>query len=502
MTEFFIDAPIVVIPGTPPEHHPQLPQPELIDDSSQAHQEGWPTSNHTYRDNLRLRISPYQNRTKSSPYLNSPVSPAPHLSSPISPPSSLSLSPGGLAAVLGDFSLVDDQSPQDSYAWNTEQNVLQDTSSLSGGGNIFSDGLDLTISMAHDQANNVYPSSATSDEHLSELFLNFEESSNIADHDISSQADFGSYMSPHSEGVGLFFVPQSPAPPVLTGPDLLPTTSYVNQSTLQRRRTHSYTSKSQSTGSSLMPPDDHDNSKQLRRHSHSHSNSCINLMTSGIGALSSSSLLSPDSITSAESNSQLQRRHSHSSGNQRSMKTAEQSRRRAKSVHNRSPYARPRDIGAADAYPTPKSEDHFIYSNTRTPEQSAPPSPLPSSSPHSQDAQQTTGDMFRRYDSHSGTTYPMLQRETIASDAVLQASAKRRKKAPMYRCSTCGQMLTSKDNLNNHMDAHTGIRRHPCQYCHERFRTRSVLKRHQKSIKCPGHRLNSTVDKKVCHLTV
>lgn len=415
------------------------------------------------------------------------------------------MSPGGLATAFGDFTIVDELSPEDPFAWSLESNVSPGLSSHSSGGNTSSEGLSLIISGANDLLNNVYPQSAASDDDLNDIFnqtisLNFEGLSSNVDQDPSpSQTDLGSYLSPqHSESTSPFFVPHSPVlsvPSALTSADLLPTTSNVDEDTLHRR----YHQPCGVPGSSLMPPDGHEDNRQLCRHNRSHSSSC--------------SLLTPDVILAENHSHLLQRRHTHSSGGQRSLETHEMPRR-AKSVHNRSPYARPQALG--DVYSTPISDNHRHLGDTRTPEQSAPPSPLPPSPANSRNSQQNTEDMFRRYDNASGIGYPILQRETIASEAVLQASAKRRKKPAHYQCRTCGQMLTSRDNLNStllcfvcffqtlksthsdHMDAHTGVRRHQCHFCHERFRTRSVLKRHQKSIKCPASR-NSTIDKEVCH---
>ncbi|KAF9466507.1 hypothetical protein BDZ94DRAFT_172831 [Collybia nuda] len=54
---------------------------------------------------------------------------------------------------------------------------------------------------------------------------------------------------------------------------------------------------------------------------------------------------------------------------------------------------------------------------------------------------------------------------------------------------TVSSKLTSKDNLISHTDAHQGLKRFVCNYCDRRFRTRSVLARHQKSKICPASKL-------------
>lgn len=80
---------------------------------------------------------------------------------------------------------------------------------------------------------------------------------------------------------------------------------------------------------------------------------------------------------------------------------------------------------------------------------------------------------------------PTVVGKQVASDATLMASAKRRMKIAKYLCSFCPQRLTSRSNLIHHEDAHRDIRRFSCEYCPDRsFRTRAVLKRHQKSLRC------------------
>lgn len=78
-----------------------------------------------------------------------------------------------------------------------------------------------------------------------------------------------------------------------------------------------------------------------------------------------------------------------------------------------------------------------------------------------------------------------ITRNQIASEASQAASARRRTKDPKYSCTFCTQRLTSRDNLRSHEDAHRGIKRFPCEYCPDRlFRTRAVLKRHQRCTRC------------------
>ncbi|RDB25685.1 hypothetical protein Hypma_006889 [Hypsizygus marmoreus] len=191
------------------------------------------------------------------------------------------------------------------------------------------------------------------------------------------------------------------------------------------------------------------------------------------------SLLSPTEAVPRSDG--LQRRHSHSNGSSPSPDHHAHLRRTRSStaVRNRSPYARPQELPQThDSLMVPSpvhlvSIDHVTISSAS------------SSSSLSREASMAPDDQIEE----STPPYDMF-RDTIASEAVLLASARRRKKPANFSCHICSQLLTSKDNLNNHLDAHEGIRRHKCEHCPESFRTRSVLKRHQKSIKCPGsHRL-------------
>ncbi|KAG6841488.1 hypothetical protein C0991_010676 [Blastosporella zonata] len=481
----------VIPPNTPPTYDQDLPQ----FDYSQT----WSTPSFDAlhrKDNLSLHIpQPYQvQQVHGSPYLSSPASPS---------SSTRSMSPGGLAAALGDFSLSEPWSGEearinDSYPWATEQDVHLDSTSISSRDRVApSEGLHLTIPVGvHDfDTFHLTSSSAISEEESNELlnsYINFDDSFHILDYDTaSSQSSFESYPSPpHGDSPLNFSVANhSPIPQAATmleGTDLLsPPPS--NSSALQRRHSQSCNSghratRSVSGTSSFMPSLERGGvSKHQRRHSHSHGivNNSIMEPDMSHSPLLSPTLAVPNNI---DGSSHLQRRHSHSPSGQMNGGSVDQPLRRSRSstsLRNRSPYARPLEIEPADVHPNPNSEGHLSPRNgNTTPEHSASPSPRP------RNALPESDDMFRRYDNASGIGYPILQRDTIASDAVLQASAKRRKKAANYECPTCGQMLTSRDNLNS-------IRRHRCDYCHERFRTRSVLKRHQKSIKCPASRLGA-----------
>ncbi|KAG6917508.1 hypothetical protein DXG01_002255 [Tephrocybe rancida] len=496
----------VIPPDTPPEFCGDLPQYEL---GQSEFSQTWPTSVHideSYMKDRNLSLSiphPYQNQqVQGSPYLSSPISPS-------SSTHSLS-SPSGLSAVFGEFSIGEGWPGDEpvigldgSFSWNPEQDVLAQSSSISSKDRIAStDGLQLTIPVGTlDSFDNFHPnsSSATEEEDFSKIFndtINFDDASNNAGHDLSdlspSQSDFSSYAS-SQHGESSFNISASrssgmQAYSLLEDASLLSPPPH-NVPGLQRRHSSHIGSRrptnpgTNASSSPLLSPDGHE-SKHHRRHSHSLGNASNSFMDPSLASSSSSPNLAMhgNNDNTFLKTGDLQRRYSHPNARQGYDGDTDQPLRRHRSstsIRTRSPYARPHEIEPVEAHPSPISEARFSpRSDTRTPEHSAPPSPLP----------QSESDMFRRYDNASGIGYPILQRETIASDAVLQASAKRRKKAATYECGTCGQKLTSRDNLNNHLDAHTGIRRHRCDYCHERFRTRSVLKRHQKSLKCPASR--------------
>ncbi|KAG6820084.1 hypothetical protein H0H93_005513 [Arthromyces matolae] len=442
-------ATIRVIPVTPPsEPHQNLPRIEL--DHDVAHTWSAPTMDPftapNIKDSLQLQIpQPLQ----GSPYLSSPASPT---------SSTHTLSPGGLANFFSDITFADhDSEPliDDTYHYNADQEVLQDQASLST-----RERDAFSFSISPDFINSVYTPSQPIEEDLFGL-VNFDASLNGSESS-PSQQDFGAYAAPQPLAAPLnFFALSSPAPcspSQLAGVDTL-LTPPLSGGGLARR--HSFVGHSRPNliipgggeSPSLLSPQGFTNTRQPRRYSHSHSNSesSISYMVPSDNTLSNSSSLSPDVIL-GENSTSLHRRHtSAGSGSQRIM-GSDDSLRRSRSTssvrsRSRSPYARP-DVAPIDAYPTPNSDVHFSPSgSTRTPEYSAPPSPLPPS-PRSFTSS-GSDDPFRRYDDANGISYPMVQRDNIASDAVLEASARRRKKAATYKCDRCGQMLTSKDNLKS-----------------------------------------------------
>ncbi|KAG6833359.1 hypothetical protein H0H87_007976 [Tephrocybe sp. NHM501043] len=463
--QVYSSTPIFVIPGTPPERIVELPPPQF---NQNDFSQGWTVSS-PYLKGLGRRflvLISTQRRTTDqlslqipNTYQFHPAQGSPYLTSPISPSSSAhSLSPSGLASALNDFSLGDQWPGEESlidesYSWAADQDVLGDPSSISSRDRLpSSDSLQLTIPVGvHD-----YATPATSEEETNEMlnFFTFEEASLPLDYEDSPlQPDFDSHASAQNSDSTLNFpANHTLSPHALDGTNLLSPAS-LDGSILQRRHSHSQISRphthhrtASGPASSMLSPDIHVKNHQ-RRHSHSQavSNNEFGNPTP------TSSLLSPTLTVPNATVGQLQRRHSHSAPSRRYGGEVEQPLRRSRSItsaRNSSPYARPREVESGDACPSPQSESHLSpHSDTRTPEHSAPPSPRPRNSGAEDE------DMFRRYDHASGVGYPILQRETIASDAVLQASAKRRKKAANYECTTCGQMLTSRDNLNSEQGA-------------------------------------------------
>lgn len=239
----------------------------------------------------------------------------------------------------------------------------------------------------------------------------------------------------------------------------------------------------------------------------SHKNSGDYLSPPGIFAPSpqrsfhspSSSFSELSSDAEQSSSTGLVRRHSHSIRHNHSMSQGsglDQLRldsqqlplRRTRSisvVRSRSPYDR-----------QDTSDEYFLPSPSRSPAPPFPEPEIPDFGPSPQISITTASD-----DSDESQTTPSGSgtRETIASVAVLRASEKRRTKKANFKCPICGNALTSKDNLNNHIDAHNNVRRHTCDHCGDRFRTRSVLRRHQGSNKCKSRvKVNSFVGKIHC----
>ncbi|KAG6827428.1 hypothetical protein H0H92_011829 [Tricholoma furcatifolium] len=436
----------------------------------------WASSSTENTGSLSLQIpqgtQSYQNQgIHGSPYLSSPLSPSlsiyqhqghssPYPSSPQSPPSPAPACSPGLLSAFDNFSIDEPWEPSMDFTnWNPEQDILP--SSFSTKDEVALQGLDLTITVAPQILDNLHLNAPTaSDEELRKIFedninINFGDINNTTAIETSSFPDFAtSQVSPiPSPDV---FPPETNASPATAGANL------------QRRHSHSSVNAPRrpaacnAIDASLLSPEGHVDTRQQRRHSHSHSVVCASFMTANTSSTESSALLSPPLMLQVDAS--RQRRHSHSDPRREGVDNdSDQGLRRVRSTtsthsstsRNRSPYSpypRPLEIQPSSAYPV--SEAGSDYSSVpvdafspghSTPQSPYPtPSPLTPSIPSSQDE-----EMFRRYDNASGIGYPILQRETIASDAVLEASKKRRKKPASYQCDRCGQMLTSRDNLNS-----------------------------------------------------
>ncbi|KAF8072050.1 hypothetical protein FPV67DRAFT_1483674 [Lyophyllum atratum] len=512
--------PINVIPGTPPHTHDAL---DFSYFEQEFYPQGWPTSTtNSYNDTYakgHLTCQPLFSDDFSQGH-----------ASPISPGSSTySLSP--VARMFHDFSFDEqisgtaDDPLLGGPICNEEQNALSGTSATISRRGQAAEGLLLTIP-GSDPLDELFPPSRSAIDgfdgasldasfssvlglpnpfvdpgHVDENYLNYNDlppQSNLSPSSISP-----SYSSRSSSIISPS--PISPSPRhhghrSSSSMSLLSPTDSLSDSgsPVQHRRSYSHgspysinvnTNTSAALSPSLLsPPDmlDRNGNISQHRHGHSHRSGSVGGMARDTSALSPTSLLSPDHAL--QGHSLLQRRHSHSNGSDsRALGNQGPHLRRSRStttVRSRSPYERHpepvpmTDIPASDPQASSSSSPQFVDHAWGSNLSSEPPSPSPSQE-----------DNFRTYAGGSGIGYPILHRDTIASDAVLQASAKRRKKIANYKCGTCDQMLTSRDNLNNHQDAHDGIRRHKCDFCHDRFRTRSVLKRHQKSAKCPASRM-------------
>lgn len=93
---------------------------------------------------------------------------------------------------------------------------------------------------------------------------------------------------------------------------------------------------------------------------------------------------------------------------------------------------------------------------------------------------------------------PEPPRLCVASEAVLNASMSRRKKAGMFKCHICPRDFTARHNLTSkslvslllffsltrhidHINAHNNKREHKCTFCESAFCTAAVLSRHIKT---------------------
>ncbi|KAG7089258.1 hypothetical protein E1B28_010956 [Marasmius oreades] len=70
----------------------------------------------------------------------------------------------------------------------------------------------------------------------------------------------------------------------------------------------------------------------------------------------------------------------------------------------------------------------------------------------------------------------------VGSPAITQAARKRRARQAVYQCGLCNSTFTARHNLKNHIDAHTGLKRHTCHKCGRGFVQKHVLTRHKKTL--------------------
>lgn len=86
---------------------------------------------------------------------------------------------------------------------------------------------------------------------------------------------------------------------------------------------------------------------------------------------------------------------------------------------------------------------------------------------------------------HRSNSMSSLPRTRVATQAMLEANARRRVHPPQFVCSECGQQFTAQFSLKRHQQSHTGERLHVCSIpgCGQRFFNSSDCKRHEKSKK-------------------
>ncbi|KAJ7249217.1 hypothetical protein B0H12DRAFT_1186181 [Mycena haematopus] len=75
---------------------------------------------------------------------------------------------------------------------------------------------------------------------------------------------------------------------------------------------------------------------------------------------------------------------------------------------------------------------------------------------------------------------PILHLE-VASRAEMHAAQLRRKKPAKFRCDICLATFTTRHNLKNHCNSHTGTKPYACRLCGVHFTTQSVRTRHEKN---------------------
>ncbi|KIJ92597.1 hypothetical protein K443DRAFT_685162 [Laccaria amethystina LaAM-08-1] len=114
------------------------------------------------------------------------------------------------------------------------------------------------------------------------------------------------------------------------------------------------------------------------------------------------------------------------------------------------------------------------------PFQASGPSTLPAS-PQDETVPDSSGQST---DMSSTPRRKRLVRKTnhgqVASDRILECTAKRRKSEGRFRCEArnCGQTFTAKHNLLNHANSHEGWKPCKCDRCGKRLGTPTTLRRH------------------------
>ncbi|KAF8896070.1 hypothetical protein BD779DRAFT_1493827 [Infundibulicybe gibba] len=74
-----------------------------------------------------------------------------------------------------------------------------------------------------------------------------------------------------------------------------------------------------------------------------------------------------------------------------------------------------------------------------------------------------------------------VPKDIVGSPAIDKASSARRKKEALFQCHLCYKSLTTKQNLQHHINAHNDERNYTCERCNKAFVTPTTLNRHSKT---------------------
>jgi transposase-like protein len=132
----------------------------------------------------------------------------------------------------------------------------------------------------------------------------------------------------------------------------------------------------------------------------------------------------------------------------------------------------PESHSGANPQPTPNSNptSSETASDEQTPEQEAPgPS----------DAGPSAGGSHSHTLSQSQSQTDDVTKAIVTSSQVALAAAKRRMHAARFVCPICGTSLTTKRNLEGHVNAHLGVKAHKCTFCEDYFNRTWDRKRHE-----------------------